>query len=282
MAVRTFIGVGLIGAGFAEAALGRGEEVTVWNRSPGKAEALRGLGAKVAATLKDAAQASNLIHIALTSDAAVDAVLAELAEHLSPEAVIVDHSTNLPEGTALRAKWCADRSLHYLSAPIFMSPVACREAKGLIVVSGSEQCYKRCQAQLEVMTGKLWFAGEEADRAGKLKLIGNGMILTLLSGLSDVFGMGKNMGLAPTEVFELFSHFDPTMALKGRGARMAKADFETLWSLQMARKDIDLMIQSSGQETVPVLSAIAGRMDSLIHEGEQDRDVGILARDAHR
>ncbi|MDF1667857.1 MAG: hypothetical protein P1V97_39335, partial [Planctomycetota bacterium] len=96
------------------------------------------------------------------------------------------------------------------------------------------------------------------------------------------FVMGKSMGLAPTEVFELFSHFDPSMALKGRGARMAKADFETLWSLQMARKDIDLMIQSSGQESVPVLSAIAGRMDTLIDEGEQDRDVGILAKDAHR
>ncbi|MDF1664741.1 MAG: NAD(P)-binding domain-containing protein, partial [Planctomycetota bacterium] len=186
MLARTFIGVGLIGAGFAEAALGRGEAVTVWNRSPEKAEALKALGASVAPSLKDAAKASDLIHVALTSDAAVDAVLAELAEHLSPEAVIVDHSTNLPEGTAKRAKWCAERSIHYLSAPIFMSPVACREAKGLIVVSGPAQSFERCRASLELMTGKLWYAGAEADRAGKLKLIGNGMILTLLSGLSDV------------------------------------------------------------------------------------------------
>lgn len=282
MLKRSFIGAGLIGTGFAKAALGRGEAVTVWNRSPEKCNALEKLGAAVAPSLSEAAKAADLIHIALTSDAAVDAVLADMAEHLSDKSVVIDHSTNLPEGTAKRALWCAERSIHYLSAPIFMSPVACEEAKGLIVVTGPAPLYERCQEALAPMTGRVYYAGEETDRAAKLKLIGNGMILTLLSGLSDVFGMGKNMGLAPTEVFELFSHFDPSMALKGRGARMAKADFETLWSLQMARKDIDLMIQSSGPEAVPVLSAIAGRMDALIEEGEEGKDVGILARDAHR
>jgi len=44
----SFLGTGLLGSGMAEAMLGRGNTVTVWNRSEAKARALEPLGARVA------------------------------------------------------------------------------------------------------------------------------------------------------------------------------------------------------------------------------------------
>jgi hypothetical protein len=45
----------------------------------------------------------------------------------------------------------------------------------------------------------------------------------------------------------------------------------------MARKDVRLMIESAGAETLGVLPAVLARMDELIAGGWGDADVGALA-----
>ncbi len=49
MAAIAFLGTGLLGAAFAEAAAMRGDSVTGWNRTPDKARALPPFGIKAAA-----------------------------------------------------------------------------------------------------------------------------------------------------------------------------------------------------------------------------------------
>jgi 3-hydroxyisobutyrate dehydrogenase-like beta-hydroxyacid dehydrogenase len=48
MANLAFLGTGLLGGAFAEAAAKRGDTVTAWNRSPGKVLALAQFGVKSA------------------------------------------------------------------------------------------------------------------------------------------------------------------------------------------------------------------------------------------
>ena len=50
MANIAFLGTGLLGAAFAEAAAKRGDRVTAWNRSADKAQALAAFGIVAAAT----------------------------------------------------------------------------------------------------------------------------------------------------------------------------------------------------------------------------------------
>ena len=50
-----FLGTGLMGAGFVRHMLETGHEVTAWNRSADKAQALTQYGAKAAATAIEAA-----------------------------------------------------------------------------------------------------------------------------------------------------------------------------------------------------------------------------------
>jgi 3-hydroxyisobutyrate dehydrogenase len=279
---RTFLGTGLIGASFAQAALVRGDEVELWNRSPGKAKALEQYGGKARATAIEAVQNAQLIHIALTSDEAVDALLLTIKDAIPQDAIVMDHSTNLPAGTKTRSQWCEEHGVRYLSCPIFMSPKACLAAAGLILVAGHQTLFQTVEPALQAMTGKLWYVGESAEKAASLKIIGNGLILTMVSGLADVLTLGQSLGLDGPEAFELFQHFDPGLVVKGRGAQMAQGNFDTLWSLQMARKDIGLMLQSVGDKPLAVLPAIASRMDQLIEDGDGDHDVGIMAKAAHK
>ena len=54
MTAIAFLGTGLLGSGFVEAACQRGDSVTVWNRTIEKARALTAFGATVADTPADA------------------------------------------------------------------------------------------------------------------------------------------------------------------------------------------------------------------------------------
>src|SRR5215831_7686641 len=102
MATVGFLGTGLLGSGMVERMVKQGDAVTVWNRTASKAHALEALGARVAATPADAVADAARVHITLSDDAVVDRILEDVRPRLRPDALVVDHTTTSPRGTAAR------------------------------------------------------------------------------------------------------------------------------------------------------------------------------------
>ena len=281
MAKLTFLGTGLIGGGLAEAAAKRGDEVVAFNRTLDKARALTAHGVRVASTAAEAVRGSERVHIALTDDAAVDAVLASCQDALGG-AVVIDHTTTLPAGTLARAKRLAEQGIAFVHAPVFMSPAMCREARGIMLASGARSIVERVEAGLRLMTGTLEYLGERPDLAAAYKLFGNSMILTMVAGLADVYTLAATLGIPATDAHGLFSKFNPAGVIAYRGAQMAAGDYRPSFELTMARKDARLMIETAAAagQSLAVLPAIAQRMDELIARGHGADDVGILSVDA--
>ena len=134
-----FLGTGLLGAGFAEAAAKRGDSVTVWNRSADKARALEAFGIKVAASPAEAVRGAARVHIVLKDDAVVEDVLAQARPGLSADAVVVDHTTTLPALTGPRLERLNAEGVKYLHCPVFMGPAAARNAQGSMLASGPQK-----------------------------------------------------------------------------------------------------------------------------------------------
>src|SRR4051812_2042423 len=128
MATVAFLGTGLLGSGMVEGMLRRGDAVTVWNRTEAKARALEPLGATVAATAADAAAGAERVHMTLPDDAVVDELIGAIRPRLRPEAVVVDHSTTSPRGTAARIAAMQQAGIRFVHAPVFMSPQMARDA----------------------------------------------------------------------------------------------------------------------------------------------------------
>ena len=149
MAHVAFLGAGLLGAGFVEAACRRGWDVVVWNRSRAKAEALTRFGARVADSPAEAAAGAERIHLVLSEDDAVDAVIAAMGDITAP---IVDHSTNHPARVAERVARLDAAGVSYLHAPVFMAPANAAAATGLMVVSGAAA---KIDAAREVLTSMI-------------------------------------------------------------------------------------------------------------------------------
>jgi 3-hydroxyisobutyrate dehydrogenase len=272
-----FLGTGLLGGAMVERMLAHGEHVTVWNRTASKLEALRAAGAVVAATAGNAAADADRVHLALTDDAVVDAILAEVTPRLARTAIVIDHSTTSPVHTRDRGATLAREGVRFVHAPVFMSPQMCRDGKGLIMVSGPAAVFGAVQAALSRMTGDVWYLGERSDLAAAYKLFGNSMLFAINAGLTDILAMASNIGVSGDEALALFSRFNTGMAIPMRGQKMVKRDFSPMFELAMARKDVGLMLESAGGQPLIVLPALAARMDEMIAAGHGKDDVAAIA-----
>lgn len=275
-----FLGTGLMGAGFVRAFLARGENVTAWNRTRSRAEALAADGARVADSPDDAVRGARRVHLSLLDDAAVDDVLAQLLPALEPGSVIIDHSTTAPHPTAARADQLTTIGVRFLHAPVFMGPGNAREGTGLMLVAGAEAIFRDVRAELERMTGTVRYMGERADLAAAFKLFGNMMIMFVVSGLADLYALARGLGIDPRDAYTLFRDFNPAGQVTGRGRRMAEGDYAPpMFELSAARKDIRLMLDSAGASgaALHVLPAIAHRFDEIVAAGFGGDDLAVIA-----
>lgn len=277
-----FLGMGLLGSNFVRALRKRGETVRVWNRSAERAQALVSTGATAHAEAAEAVQGASRVHIVVSDDSAVDAVLESARPGFSKDVVIVDHTTTSPAGALERTKRWQERGVAYQHAPVFMGPINALESTGVMLISGDRSRYEQLQSELSKMTGKLVYLGAEPDRAAKFKLLGNAFLMFLTAGFADFFALGKSMGISSQEAATLFQSFNPGMTLPARLERVLAGNFANpSWELGMARKDARLMLEAADEAgiTLAVLPMIAQVMDSFIARGHEHDDWTVIAKD---
>jgi 3-hydroxyisobutyrate dehydrogenase len=277
-----FFGMGLLGSNFVRALRRRGEEVHVWNRSHAKAAALEAEGARVFTDPAEAARGASRVHLTLTDDAAVDAVLELARAGFSPATVIVDHSTTSTRGALERIALWRERGITFVHAPVFMAPQNARDSTGLMLISGPRSIVDPLRPVLAPMTGKLLDLGERPDAATAFKLLGNSFLICMNAGLADMLALAKALHVPAGEAASLFEHFNPGVTVPSRIKRMVDASFsDPSWELAMARKDARLMLEAAATAGVPfiVLPAIAARMDAVIAEGHGAKDWTVIAKD---
>ncbi|WP_328389684.1 NAD(P)-dependent oxidoreductase [Nocardia sp. NBC_00416] len=113
------IGLGPMGRAMVRALLAAGTEVTVWNRSAEKADAMAALGAKRAATIAEALDANEVIVLSLTHYAAMYDVLGGATDRL-PGKVIANLSSDSPDNARKGAGWVRSHGAEFVSGG-FMS-----------------------------------------------------------------------------------------------------------------------------------------------------------------
>jgi 3-hydroxyisobutyrate dehydrogenase-like beta-hydroxyacid dehydrogenase len=282
MASVAFLGTGLLGGAMVEGMLRRGDEVTVWNRTEAKAQALKAFGAKVAATPGDAVAGADRVHMTLSDDAVVEQIVTAFTPRLRANAIVIDHTTASPAGTKDRVARLNAAGMKFLHAPVFMSPQMARDSVGLILASGPRDVYDAVLDTLEAMTGEVWYLGERGDLAAAYKIFGNSMLFVIAAGVTDVFAMAKGLGISASDALTVFSKFQPGGLIKARGEKMARRDFSATFELTMARKDMRLMLEAGAGQPMTVLPAIAKAMDDAIAKGHGKDDLGSIAAEVVR
>ncbi|MSR02259.1 MAG: NAD(P)-dependent oxidoreductase [Gemmatimonadetes bacterium] len=280
MTAVAFLGTGLLGSAFVEAALQRGDQVTAWNRTPGKARALEAFGARVAATPADAVRGADRVHLVLKDDGVVDQIVEQLRPGLGAQAIVIDHTTTQPALTAERVRRLNTEGVRFLHCPVFIGPAMARKAQGTILASGPAALFDLVKDALQLQAARVEYLGERPDLAAVQKLCGNAFLLGVAALVADVFAIGRGAGLDPLDTLKPLEILNLAAVVAGRGKNMAAGNFTPSFELTMARKDVRLMIETAATSPLAMLPGLAARMDALIAEGYGALDVGVLAKGA--
>lgn len=278
-----YFGTGLLGSGFVQKLLERGETVHVWNRSPEKAKELEKHGAKAFADPAEAVKGASQLHLTLSDDAAVDSVLEPLAGIIDRETIVVDHTTTAPTPTGERARRWIGRGYTFVHAPVFMGPKNAREASGIMMLSGDARIRERVRPLLEPMTGTLWELGDDPSRAATFKLMGNMVLISMNGVLSDMFALARADGVDPRDAAVLFDKFNPASMLPARAKAMAEGRTQPAsFELTMARKDLRLAAEEAERHGTPlaVVPAAGELFDRYIAAGHGKEDTAVVGTGA--
>jgi len=277
-----YLGTGLLGSGFVRALLAKGNKVNIWNRTPGKANALKEYGAQAFENVVDAVRGAERIHLTLKDDASVDEVLSTAAASIAPGTYIIDHTTTSVAGAMCRTAYWKERGIIYVHAPVFMGPINSLESTGYMLVSGDQDVIEKILPWINSMTGKVINFGPETGRAAGMKLAGNHFLIGFTATISDTLALVQAMGVPSGDLADLFNEWNPGAMLPGRLKRMMAGKFnEPSWELAMARKDAGLMLkeaETAGKKLV-VLPSVVAEMDNWISNGHGQSDWTVISKD---
>ena len=197
-----FIGLGQMGGAIAANLIKAGHEVTVWNRSADKTDALVAAGAARAARPFDAAQ-GDLVMTMLADDRAVEGVVFGEGGIVGAPALHVGHSTI---SVALADRLAADSGTGgYVSAPVFGRPPAAAAGKLFVVAAGVEAALDRCEPVFADIGQRTFRIGDKPSAANLMKLSGNFMIMAAVEAMAEAMTLAEKGGVDRQTLLEVLT-----------------------------------------------------------------------------
>ena len=235
MARVAVIGLGGMGSRIARRLLDAGHELTVWNRTREKAEAL---GVPVAASPVEAAAQAEVVITMVADPTALEAVTE------GPEGVAAADTTVIEMSTVGPA--AIERLASVLSAPLLDAPVLGSlsevEAGTLsIFVGGDREVFERHRELLEAL-GKPIYIGPSGSGAAA-KLVANSTLITMIGALGEALALADALGLSREKAFEVLGTTALAAQAERRRPAIESGDFPPRFPLRLARKDADLIAE---------------------------------------
>ena len=195
------VGLGLMGSALADALVDRGCTTVVWSRTAEKCRRFTEVGAKVAASIAEAAQESDVLIVCLSDHQATMDVLSsdEVGKGMLGK-VLVQLSTMSDDESKDLADWAEAHGIGYLDGSILGYPDDVRNQRCMIVYSSPKQLFEKCHAVFNAMGSKPRLVGETAGISPLFDKAIYSAAYAHWMGLFHGAAMCKAMG-APLEVF---------------------------------------------------------------------------------
>jgi 3-hydroxyisobutyrate dehydrogenase-like beta-hydroxyacid dehydrogenase len=285
-----FIGLGRMGTAMVARLLQAGHEVTVYNRTPSKAQGMIDRGAHLAARVADACQGDAVITMLANDDAVEDVVLGEsgVLQSLGRRTIHVSMSTISVALCERLADVHATAGQRFVAAPVFGRPEVAAQGKLFIVAAGESDVIDACRPLFDAMGQKTIPIGEVPQTANLVKLSGNFLTASVMEALSEAMALIRKAGIDPRRYYELLTSTvftGPVFTNYGRliaDQRYQPAGF----AAPLGEKDMRLTLAAAETLRVPMplASLVHDRLQTLIARGGEQLDwsgIGQLAaRDA--
>ncbi len=283
-----FIGLGNMGRGMAANLVNAGHHVTVYNRSPGKAEALTDRGATRADTVAEACRGEVVVTMLADDGAVDDVVFGEegVLASLAPDAVHVSSSTISVALSQRLTTAHTEAGQQYVAAPVFGRPEAAAAAKLFVVAAGAPEVLERLTPLFDAIGQRTFVVSEQPEAANLVKLSGNFLIASVIESLGEAIALVGKAGVDPLHYVDILtSTLFSAPAYQTYGGLIARGEFEPAgFAATLGLKDVRLVLAAAEELAVPlpVASLLRDRFLALLADGRGHQDWSAIATLAGR
>ena len=241
-----FIGLGVMGYPMAGHLARAGHDVTVFNRSPAKAErwAAEHKG-RAAATIAEAAAGCELVALCVGNDDDVRHVVGEALPALPRGAIIVDHTTASARLAREMAEAAAARGCAFLDAPVSGGQAGAENGQLAIMIGGDAEAVERARPVIGVYAKAVQHMG--GPGSGQLtKMVNQICIAGVVQGLAEAVHFAARAGLDRGLVYEAISKgAAQSWQMDNRWKTMAEGKFDFGFAVDWMRKDLALVLDEA-------------------------------------
>ncbi len=281
-----FLGLGKMGVPMAKRLMAARYELTVWNRTHDKTDALRKEGAHVADTPADVARASDIVMTMLFDDAAYEEVLFGpkglpvngLLGVLRPGALHIAFSTISVALSERLTEEHARRGQAYVAAPVFGRPNVAEEGRLWIAMAGADDAVMKAKPLLEPLSRGVSVVGKQPWQAHALKLGGNFLISAMIHSLGEAFVFAQSQGIEPEVFLETVNNAlfqSPFYAAYGKV--MLHPPEKPGATMELGAKDLRLLREAAASRgaRLSLADELAGIFDEARRTGLGDEDWAV-------
>jgi 4-hydroxybutyrate dehydrogenase/sulfolactaldehyde 3-reductase len=258
-----FIGLGRMGRSMALNLCRKGFALVVHDIAPRPVQDLVAAGAKAAASIADAARDADVVITMLPNSAIVLDVVGGpegVLAHARPGALVMDMSTVSPETTDQLAAAAAKRELSFVDAPVGRLASHADRGESLFMVGGSERDFQRVKPLLEAMGTIIHHCGPSGTGT-RTKLVNNYLAIVSCHLNAEALTLSQKFGLSLERTLEVIHG---TTATNGQlkiawPTKVFKGDIEPGFTIDLAHKDLTLIIEAANAVKTPVPAAAAAR-----------------------
>jgi len=250
-----FVGLGIMGRGMTANLLKAGFRVTIWNRTPGHADALVEQGAVRAASPAAVAAASDIIFTCVSDTPDVEAVvLGEegIRQGAAAGTLLVDCSTISPRATRVMAATLAETGVAMLDAPVSGGSEGAARGTLSIMVGGSAESFARALPVLQAMGKNIVHVGEHG--AGQMvKLVNQVLVVGNCLAMCEALLFAEAGGLDLQKAYDAVSAGAAgSWMFTNRAPQIMRRDWRPGFTVDLQQKDLRLVLEAADELGVPL------------------------------
>lgn len=257
------IGLGLMGRPMGHNLLKAGYSLTVWNRTPSRADSLVAAGAKLAGSPQEVAAASDMLISIVSDPPALEEVLWGRAgaggalAALRRGSLYVDSSTVSPALARRVAAACRERHVAFLDAPVTGGTWGAEKGELVFMVGGAGEVLKAAEPVLSVL-GKRWFHLGPNGAGQTIKLAMNLILALQVDALAEALALVTSAGLAGEKLVEVLqSSMARAAVLDVKAPFLLKGEYPPSFPLRLMHKDMGLALDLAKETGVSLPAAAA-------------------------
>jgi 3-hydroxyisobutyrate dehydrogenase len=235
------LGLGIMGTGMAGRLLDAGYPLSIWNRTPGKAQPLAARGARIARSPREAVAGATVV-ISMLADVPVcrDIWLGrgEALEGCAPGTTLVESSTVTVEWIHELNQRAQEHGCELVDAPVTGSKGQAASGQLLFLAGGSAATLAKIDPILRAMGRDVVQVGPEGSGA-RLKLINNFLSASQVAALAEAMAVVERSGLDRQKALSVLTEGAPgSPIVKTISERMVARQYEPNFLLRLMAKDL--------------------------------------------